>query len=442
MSKKFKLLSLLLASVLALAVFTACGNDADSSEGNGTNDNDQASGDEDVELRFMWWGNQDRHDRTLAAIELFEEQNQNITISYEFLNFDDFSERLATQSAAGNAPDVFQMVDRWLPQYTNSNLLADLQPYVDSGVINTDNIDQSALNPGYIGDQLVGFNAGSNAFALVYDPAMFDEAGVDYPEAGYTWEEYFEMGRQVQEALGLEYGLRNDVQHDRHLGVILRQNGQWLYNEDGTASGMEDDSLFLDMINTWNELEADGVTPPADVLEATGSIENYQIVTGDAPMQIIHSNQIVAVTSAANREFELTILPSGEDGTSGQWVRASLFYAMNANTEHPDEVAKFIDFLTNDLDANDIMQGDRGVPISSEVRDHLYDTAERTIQQQFEYIDLISEHAEAAPPPPPPTGQEMDRFFEDVWYEVLYGVSDAESALEKYKDGLEDIIAR
>jgi ABC-type glycerol-3-phosphate transport system substrate-binding protein len=28
-----------------------------------------------VELRFAWWGSQDRHDRTIKAIQLFEQKN-------------------------------------------------------------------------------------------------------------------------------------------------------------------------------------------------------------------------------------------------------------------------------------------------------------------------------------------------------------------------------
>ncbi|MBU9711626.1 ABC transporter substrate-binding protein [Evansella tamaricis] len=458
MSVKIKALFILMVCAMTLTVFAACSSDTEteSTESNDTTDNasnesdnstesndePENTGEEQVEIRFMWWGNQDRHDRTLEVIEMYEADNPNVKIDYEFLGFDDYSEKLATQAAGGNAPDVFQMVDRWLPQYTQSEVLADLQPYIDSGAINTDNIDQTGLAPGYIGDQLVGLNTGSNAFALAYNPDMFDEAGVDYPAPGDTWEDYVAKGREVQEALDLKYAIRNDVQHDRGFGVWLRQNGGWLYNDEGTTRGWDDDKLFLDYINFWLDLEVDGLVPPADVLEATGAIEDYLLVSGDVPMQVIHSNQIVAVSNAANRDFELTTLPFGASGESGQYIRASLFFSMNTNTEHPDEVVKFMDYLTNSIEAHEVFQGDRGVPISSEIRDHLYDSAERTVQQQFEYIDLISEYAGSAPPPPPPTGQEMDRFFEVVIYEVLYGLKSPEEALEDYKKGVQDIIDR
>ncbi|MDG5786746.1 sugar ABC transporter substrate-binding protein [Evansella sp. AB-P1] len=452
MTKKIRNLVILSLLSLLVAFMVACNDESASSnnnnnDNNNNNNNNNNSGNiedspEDIEFRFMWWGGQNRHDRTISVIELYEERNPHVTIHYEFLNFDDFSERLATQSAAGNAPDVFQIVDRWLPQYAEAGLLADLQPYIDSGDINTDNIDQSALDPGYVGDELVALNAGSNAHVMIYNPAMFDEAGLPYPEPGYTWAEYADMAREIQQALDLEFGMHVDIIHDRGFGIWLRQNDMWLYNDDATTLGWDDDQIFLDHINFYMDLVEEGVAPPPDVTEAASNIEDLLITRQQVPMQTVHSNQIVAISNAANHEFGMTTLPANEDRETGQYIRASQFFSINANTDHKEEIVKFLDFLTNDIEANDILGGERGVPISSEIRDHLYDDAEKTIQQQFDYIEMMSDIVGTPPPPPPPAGEEMDRFFNDVFYEVYYGVSTVEEALEKYKKGVQDIIDR
>ncbi|MDG5785881.1 extracellular solute-binding protein [Evansella sp. AB-P1] len=457
MAKKFRIFLTLIILSLLLVVVGCSGNNETTGSGNNNdndnnnnevndnnnNNNNNNDGDlEEVELRYMWWGSQTRHDRILELIDLFEAENPHITINYEFLSFGDFGERLATQSAAGNAPDIFHIVDRWLPQYAGAGLLADLQPFIDSGAINTDHVEQSSLEPGYIGDQLVALNAGSNAFTLIFDPEMFDEAGVDYPEPGYTWDEYVEMGVQVRDALGLPYAVQMDATHDREFGINLRQQGYWLYNEDATGLGWEDDDLFLDYVDFWMDLIDEGIAPPVDVTAAAEGLENALLVREQIPMQVFHSNQIVAVTQTANRPFELTILPSHENGETGQYIRASMFIAMNANTEHPDEVALFLDFMTNNKEAHEIMQGDLGVPISAEIREHLYHDAEHTVQQQFDYIELISQYASQAPPPPPAIGQEVDAFFDDIIDEVRYGVATPEEALEKYREGVVNIIER
>lgn len=402
--------------------------------------NDPAAQD-DVEIRFLWWGNQDRHDRTLALIEAYEDLHPHVSINPEFLGFGDYADRLATQVAGGNAPDIFQMVDRWLPMYGSRGQLANLQQYVDNGLINTDHIDPSGLAPGYFQGELVGLSTGSNAFALVYDPEMFAEAGVPLLEPGYTWEDFADTARQLSAALGT-YGTYIDVNHSRALGTWLLQQGEWLYNEDGTGLGWEDDQLFVDFMNFWLELQDEGVVPPTDVNEAAATIENYLIVNKQAPMQIIHSNQIVAVSQAAGRDLEMTILPSGSDGTTGAYIRASLLYSMNPNTKHADEVVKFMDWMTNSTEANDILQGDRGVPISSQIREHMYNSLEKTVQQQFDYIDLIGKYAGEAPPPPPPSGSELDNAFDRIFLEILYRATTPEKAVSRYKAEMLDIISR
>src|SRR5262249_23206364 len=45
-----------------------------------------ASGDK-IELRFAWWGSQDRHDRTIKVIQMYEQMHPNISITYEFAGF-------------------------------------------------------------------------------------------------------------------------------------------------------------------------------------------------------------------------------------------------------------------------------------------------------------------------------------------------------------------
>ena len=37
-----------------------------------------------TQVRISWWGSQNRHDRTIATIELYEELNPDIDIVYEF----------------------------------------------------------------------------------------------------------------------------------------------------------------------------------------------------------------------------------------------------------------------------------------------------------------------------------------------------------------------
>ena len=47
------------------------------------------SGGAPAELRVAWWGSQDRHNRTIKAIELFQKKYPNIKVTYEFAGWGD-----------------------------------------------------------------------------------------------------------------------------------------------------------------------------------------------------------------------------------------------------------------------------------------------------------------------------------------------------------------
>ena len=47
-----------------------------------------SSSEDQVVLRFSWWGSEDRHMATIEAIERYMELNPNVLIEYEYMGFD------------------------------------------------------------------------------------------------------------------------------------------------------------------------------------------------------------------------------------------------------------------------------------------------------------------------------------------------------------------
>ena len=100
---KKKLVSILLAATMITGGLAGCGSEAGStqtpdanesvssetaaSEATPTSETPQAekteekeaASEEPITLRMAWWGSQDRHDKTIAAIELYESLNPNVT---------------------------------------------------------------------------------------------------------------------------------------------------------------------------------------------------------------------------------------------------------------------------------------------------------------------------------------------------------------------------
>ena len=136
------------------------------------------SADGKVELRFSWWGGDKRAQLTQAAIAAFEAENPNIKIKPEYGDWSGYWDKLATQVAANDAPDIIQMDEKYITEYSSRGALLDLSKYD----IDTSKLDEAALNAGKSEDGLTGIAAGINAATILANPAVFKAAGVELPD--------------------------------------------------------------------------------------------------------------------------------------------------------------------------------------------------------------------------------------------------------------------
>src|SRR5690606_11664721 len=82
------------------------------------------------------------------------------------------------------------------------------------------------------------------------------------------------------------------------------------------------------------------------------------------------SNQFVALQQIADRPFALAPLP-GPNREQGLYLKPSMFFSISENSKVKEEAAKFIDFFVNDIEANKLILGERGVPVSGKVKEAL-----------------------------------------------------------------------
>ncbi len=191
---------------------------------------------EPVTIRFMWWGSQTRHDQTIQMIEMFMEQNPDIIVEYEYGGFDTYWDKITSMMAAGNAPDVFQNSVAYILSHAENDQLLDLNLYIESGVIDLSKWDDVSKTLGAIDGKTYGLTMGNSAQCMLYDPAVFEQAGLDKPTMDWTWDDYHTALKQIQEKTGM-YG---DSCYPASLieGYVmkLRQNGYpGLFTEDRTA---------------------------------------------------------------------------------------------------------------------------------------------------------------------------------------------------------------
>ena len=166
-------------------------------------DGEKADVDEgDVTLKFSCWsdtiGTPDEVNANLIAP--FKEKT-GINVELEILPWSEYWTKLQALSATGDMPDVFCMSAAYAWEYADKELAMDLQPYFDRDLVEDDYF-MPVTEYGWIrypdstGDlYAVPFRWVMGG--LFYNKDIFDEAGVEYPQDDWTYDDMLDAAKKL-----------------------------------------------------------------------------------------------------------------------------------------------------------------------------------------------------------------------------------------------------
>jgi multiple sugar transport system substrate-binding protein len=169
-------------------------------------------------------------------ITLFEQRNPGVIIEAEPTGWAGYWDRINTLAAAGNLPDVMQQDVSQIRLFNERNLLEELRPFVNRGLINLNYWDEGGLSSGVVNGRLVGLLFGTNAWTMLVDPAVLANAGVTIDDATWTWADYERIATQLFQRTGVQTwapaSWRQDFEH------IGRQFGTGFFTADDRNIGI------------------------------------------------------------------------------------------------------------------------------------------------------------------------------------------------------------
>lgn len=392
-------------------------------------------------LRIGWWGSQTRHDGTLAVLDMYTEKT-GVQFEPEFYSFDDYISKLNTLIAANDAPDIMQMGGNF-PTYIDH--IEMLNEYIDKGLIDVSNTDESFIAITTLEGKTVGISLGTNAQAMAYDPEIFKSAGVELPHDKWTWEDYEKAAVTIHEKLGILGSSRLDPEF-RVLTSFIQQWGTGEsfflepYRLDLNYTNNDYVAEFFDM---KNRLTKAGAYPnPAQMAEIK-DIEGDPLVTGKAAMTWVSSNQFVALSSAADRPLALVFPPRRtNDGPLAQSIMSSQMFCIYKGSGQKEAAAEFISFFVNDIDANNILKGERGVPIMAPVREALSAGLSEPNKAVYDYLTRIGKEAALEIILDSPVQAEIQDIYDRLSEEVVFGRITPAQAAENLRTEAEGVLSR
>ncbi|WP_164234070.1 ABC transporter substrate-binding protein [Microbacterium hydrocarbonoxydans] len=390
----------------------------------------------DVTIRFAWWGSDARHTATEAAVDAFEEANPGITVETEFGDWGGYWDRLATQTAGGNTPDVVQMSDAYLAEYAGRGVLL---PLADRPEIDMTALDDAGVDSGEVDGEVYALQAGANFPAVLANPALFAAAGIEMPDdASWDWSDYEEISAAFAKA-GTGAAGTDSIIGDPITNAWLLQRGDALFTADGEV-GFDPDGLtgYFELVSG---LSSSGGAPEASVIteQMVLSPDQWGIATGKSAMGFAWSNLLTTIEGSLGSELELLRLPSdGEE--SGIYLRGAMYYSIAASSKHPAESAKLIDFLLNDEAAADELLAERGLPLNTDIREYIADKVSEPEQRLIAFTVDYSDAFGKAPAVPAVGGGTYDQVVQRGISDVLFGTISPQEASQRVHKELSDLL--
>lgn len=452
-----------LAATMALSL-AACGGSGNSnnssssdSEGNSVvtdNENtgsntqteaDSASG-EDVTIRITWWGGESRHGYTEELLKLYSESHPNIHFEASPSGWDGYFEKLSTQAASGAMPDIVQMDYLYISTYASNGTLADLTPYMTDGTIDVSNVDEAILGSGSINGIQAGFPLSTSLLAVGYNPAVLKQAGVENPTSDWTWSDWMEINKQITDQTGFLGTTTGPVDDTNIFNYWVRQHGATLFAQDNKSLGFEDDSITAGYFQMWKDMMDEGSAANPDEYDQISTLGNEAdpVVTNESGFHFGWNNYTNNLASVNDQLAMITPPLSDEGDDLGLWIKPGMFFSISENSKVKKECAEFLDWFVNSEEANDIIAGERGTPVSSEIRSYMINSGKMTEQQQqmFAYVDDAVALCGDTPAPDPVGISEVNQAFNDAAYSAFYGISTCEEAAATFRSQANEILER
>jgi multiple sugar transport system substrate-binding protein len=406
-----------------------------------------------VQLKVAWWGSPDRHLRTQQVIAMFEATHPGIKVAVEHYDNTqgkgivgtDYWPTLNAHAADHTLPDVMQQDYAYIEEWTKRGLLRSLDDMIANGTVNLADVLPALVDSGRVTGQVMGISLGTNTQSIVLDTNAFADAKIPIPADDWTWTDFERIALEIKAKLGI-FGF-GPALHGYTAGwkAVYLSEGQWVFSADGKSLGYSDDLPWIQHWQMILRLKAAGALPRLDQEPGTSNIEAVPLAVGKSAMEFAHSNQLVALWTAAGSARTLKTLPVPRmpGGKSPVYLKPSQYFSVTSNTTHPREAAQLIDFFTNNIDANMILAGERGVPISSKVLGALKPKLSKQAAESFNLIERAGAYATKLPPNDPPEWTTIltKIFTPEVENAVMNGTRTPEEAVALFRVQASDVLA-
>ncbi|MBS6194092.1 MAG: sugar ABC transporter substrate-binding protein [Clostridiales bacterium] len=367
-----KVMALTLAGAMAFSL-AACGGDSSEKKDEGAKSEAEAEGDDAADE-----GSEESGDGTELSVSIWDANQEpgineiladftaetGIKTKLSVVKWDEYWTMLEAGAQGGALPDVFWMHSNESERYMSNGMLLDVTDKIaESELIDPANYPEDIWGLYTYEDKYYAVPKDIDTIALWYNKTMFDEAGMEYPTADWTWDDMFEAAKKLTKDDGSQYGIaiKNDNNQAGYYNMVY-DNGGYIINDDKTKSGW-DDPKTIEAMEDLEECIKAGSMPSLEIMSENG--EDVLFQSGKVAMVLQGSWMVAAFRDNEYTAENCDLVELPKSATTGR--RASIYnglgWAASANGEHTEEAWKLLEYLGSEK--AQIKQAELGVTMSA-----------------------------------------------------------------------------
>ena len=192
-------------------------------------------------------------------VDRFNEENENINVTSNTIQWADFYQRLPAAVQAGQGPDVGVMHLDQLATHAIRNIIIPIDDVTEEIGLTQDDFTEEIWNAGIYKDQRYGLPLDFHSLAMYYNAEHFEKAGITEPP---TDEASFMEALDKLQAAGYETPFWMPTLWPAHLMWLTLdwQNGAQPYAEDGSEANF-DTEAGVNALEWQRSIVEDGYSP-------------------------------------------------------------------------------------------------------------------------------------------------------------------------------------
>lgn len=333
-----KVLATVLASAMVLSL-AACGSGSDKEK----KENTDSKGSGEALTVAIWDKNQEPGLKQIVA-DFTKETG--IKADIQITPWKDYWTMLEAATTGGNMPDVFWMHSQQVGTYAQyDDVLLDLTDKIEK----SDKVDLSKYQQDIVdlyknkdGKQ-IGVPKDVDTSAVWYNKTMFDEAGIAYPTADWTWDDFREIAKKLTKADGSQYGtaMKPGSDQESWYGTIYSYGGN-VISEDKKKSGF-DDPKTLEALNYIDGIIKDGSMPEYQTMADNETVGLQEAGTVAMTFQGSWMAAELGVNEFLKENIAIAPLPKGPNGAVS--MCNGLAWSGSAQGKNTENAWKLIEYL-------------------------------------------------------------------------------------------------